>query len=107
MNQAEQTYALTAFYQNHGIDASVSYAYNGSFLTDVDLSNSDNDLDQGEFGRWDAKVSYELRDNMKVFIEGVNLNNEPTTEFQGRVEKRNTEYEYVGSTVYLGFSYGF
>ena len=107
VNQAEQTYSLTAFYQNHGVDASVSYAYNGSFLTDVDLSNSDNDLDQGEFGRWDAKVSYELRDNMKVFIEGVNLNNEPTTEFQGRVKARNTEYEYVGSTVYLGFSYGF
>ncbi|MEH6486956.1 TonB-dependent receptor [Hyphomonas oceanitis] len=107
LNQAEQTYAFSAFYQNHGFDASVSYAYNGSFLTDVDLNNSDNDLDQGEFGRWDARLSYEVRDNLKLFIEGVNLNNEPTTEFQGRDETRITEYEYVGSTVYLGFSYGF
>jgi TonB-dependent receptor len=107
VNQAEQTYAFSAFYQNHGFDASVSYAYNDSFLTDVDLNNPDNDLDQGEFGRWDARLSYELRDNLKVFIEGVNLNNEPTTEFQGRDETRITEYEYVGSTVYLGFSYGF
>ncbi|HBJ92363.1 MAG TPA: TonB-dependent receptor [Hyphomonadaceae bacterium] len=107
LNQAEETYAVSVFYQNHGFDASVSYAYNGSFLTDVNLSNPDVNLYQGEFGRWDAKLSYEVSDGLKVFIEGVNLNDEPTTEFQGGQEFRNTEYEYVGRTVYLGASYGF
>ncbi len=107
LNQAERSYAFSAFYQNHGIDASVSYAYNDSFATDINLSDSDFNLDQGEFGRWDAKASYEVMENFKVFVEGVNLNDEPTTEFQGRSELRNTEAEYVGRTVYVGLSYGF
>ena len=64
-------------------------------------------LNQGEFGRWDAKVTYAIRDNLKVFVEGVNLNNEPTTEFQGGREDWNTEHEYVGSTLYFGLSLGF
>ena len=107
LNQAEKTYALTFFYQNHGVDASVSYAYNDSFLTDVNLADSDLDLYQGSFGRWDAKVSYELREDLKLFIEGVNLNDEPTSEFQGGSDSRVTEFEYVGRSVYLGFSFGF
>lgn len=107
LNQAEKSYAFAMFYQNHGVDASVSYTYNDSFLTDVNLSDPSVNLDQGEFGRWDAKVSYQVTDGLKVFLEGVNLNNEPTTEFQGGEETWNTEYEYVGTTVYLGVSYGF
>ena len=80
--QPEETYAFTAFYQKGPIDISVSYAYNSSYLTD---NNADPDfrLDQGEFGRWDAKASYALSDDLKIFIEGVNLNDEPTSEFQG------------------------
>lgn len=107
LNQAERTYALTLFYQNYGFDASLSYAYNDNFLTDVNLEDPMLNLNQGEFGRWDAKVTYAIRDNLKVFVEGVNLNNEPTTEFQGGREDWNTEHEYVGSTLYFGLSLGF
>ncbi|MEZ5987392.1 MAG: TonB-dependent receptor [Hyphomonas sp.] len=107
LNQAERTYALSLFYQNYGFDASLSYAYNDNFLTDVNLDEPELNLNQGEFGRWDAKVTYSIRDNLKVFFEGVNLNNEPTTEFQGGRVNWNTEHEYVGSTFYFGVSYGF
>ena len=106
VGQPESTYAFSLFYQNDKIDASVSYAYNDSFLTNL---NSDPDLvlDQGEFGRWDAKLTYIIGDNFKVFVEGVNLNDEPTSEFQGGRSDWNTEYEYVGRTYYMGVSYGF
>ncbi len=106
VGQPESTYAFSLFYQNEKIDASVSYAYNDSFLTNL---NSDPDLvlDQGEFGRWDAKLSYNFSDNFKVFVEGVNLNDEPTSEFQGGRSDWNTEYEWVGRTYYMGLSYGF
>lgn len=104
--QAEQTYAFTAFYQKGPFDLSASYAYNDSYLTD---NNADPNfrLDQGSFGRWDAKASYAINDRFKIFAEGVNLNNEPTTEFQGGNEAYNTEYEYVGRTFYIGASVGF
>lgn len=107
LNQADVTYAFTGFYQNHGIDASVSYAFNGSYLTDVNLADPSANLDQGEFGRWDAKVSYEVNDDLKLFVEAANINDEPTSEFQGGRVERNTEYEYVGRTIYIGLSYGF
>lgn len=107
LNQAEMTYALTLFYQNHGFDASVSYAYNDDFLTGVNLDNPGLNLSQGKFGRFDAKVSYDVMDQLKVFAEAVNINDEPTTEFQGGIETQNTEHEYVGRTIYVGFSYGF
>lgn len=104
--QAEQTYAFTAFYQKGPFDLSASYAYNDSYLTD---NNADPDfrLDQGSFGRWDAKASYAINDRLKIFAEGVNLNDEPTSEFQGGNEAYNTEYEYVGRTFYIGASFGF
>ena len=104
--QPDKTYAFTVFYQKGGLDATVSYAYNASYLTDFN-PNPDLVLDQGKFGRWDARVSYELFDNVKVFAEGVNLNNEPTSEFQGGRDNWNTEYEYVGRTFYFGVSVGF
>ncbi|MCB1664635.1 MAG: TonB-dependent receptor [Pseudomonadales bacterium] len=106
VGQPESTYAFSLFYQNDRIDASVSYAYNDSFLTDMN-ANPDLVLDQGEFGRWDAKLSYSLWDNLKIFLEGVNLNDEPTSEFQGGRSNWNTEYEWVGRTYYMGVSYGF
>lgn len=104
--QAEQTYAFTAFYQKGPFDLSASYAYNDSYLTD---NNADPNfrLDQGSFGRWDAKATYAINDRFKVFAEGVNLNDEPTSEFQGGNEAYNTEFEYVGRTFYLGASFGF
>lgn len=107
LNQAEQTYSVTMFYQNYGFDASLSYAYNDSFLTDIFLDSPEFNLDQGEFGRWDAKVSYQIRPGFKVFAEGANLNNEPTSEFQGGRVEQNTEFEYVGTTFYLGASLAF
>ncbi len=107
LNQADHTYALSFLYQNKKTDASISYAYNDSYLTRFDHDNPNDNLSQGEFGRWDAKLSYTFNDGVKLFLEGVNLNNEPTTEFQGSRESWNTEHEYVGRTVYLGLSYGF
>ena len=104
--QAETTYNISLFYQTNRIDAAISYAYNDSFLTDINNSRAE-DLDQGEFGRWDARIAYSIRDNFKIFFEGVNLNDEPTSEFQGGIERQNTEFEYVGRTFYLGASLGF
>ena len=104
--QPETTYAFSAFYQNGPIDISVSYAYNADYL-DADNADPALRLNQGEFGRWDAKASYSITEDFKIFFEGVNLNDEPTSEFQGGVVNQNTEFEYVGRTVYIGASWGF
>jgi len=104
--QPESTYAFSLFFQEGPFDASVSYAYNASYLTDFN-ADPDFSLDQGEFGRWDAKVAYSFTDTFKVFAEAVNINDEPTSEFQGGRDNWNTEFENVGRTFYVGASYGF
>lgn len=106
LQQPEQTFSMTGFYQYGRVDATVGYTYNDSYLTDLNDDPLLN-LDQGAFGRWDARISYNFTDRLDVFLEGVNLNNEPTTEFQGGVERRNTEYEYVGRSIYLGLNFQF
>lgn len=106
LQQPTRTFALTGFYQKGRIDASIGYTFNGSYLTDLN-ADPDLNLDQGAFGRWDARISYALTDRLDLFLEGVNLNNEPTTEFQGGRESWNTEYEYVGRSFYVGARYAF
>lgn len=104
--QAETSYNVTLFFQNQGWDLALSYAYSDSFLTDIENDPSA-DLYQGEFGRWDFRGSYDVTAQTKVFVEVVNINDEPTTEFQGGIESQNTEHEYVGRTVYVGVTAGF
>ena len=106
--QPEEIQSLTLFFENYGFYAGLTYNYNASFLTDLNsLDDTFDDVDQGEFGRWDFRASYAATDNFSVYLDINNLNNEPTTEFQGGDERLNTEYEYVGSTYYLGATYAF
>jgi hypothetical protein len=41
---------------------------------------------------------------LKVSFSGINLNDEPTTEFQGGNKRQVTEYEYTGRTFFVGIS---
>jgi len=104
--QPKQTLAASIFYQIGGFDAAISYARNASFLTDLN-DDPDLSLDQGKFARIDARIAYTFANGLRVFVEGVNLNDEPTSEFQGGRSNWNTEYEYVGRTYYLGVGYRF
>lgn len=106
LQQPKHVYSLTGYYQKGPWDGSVSYVLNASFLTGRDSANPANNTVQGKFGRIDAKLSYAIRDRLKVFVEATNLNNEATSEFQGNVRQAK-EYEYVGRTIYVGVSLGF
>lgn len=80
-----------------------TYKYNSNFLTDYGSSRA-LDLDQGGFGRFDFRAQYDLLPDLKLSFSGINLNNEPTTEFQGGIPTQNTEYEYTGRTFFFGIS---
>ncbi len=41
---------------------------------------------------------------MNLIVSGINLNDEPTTEFQGGVATQITEYEYTGRTFFFGIA---
>ena len=106
LEQPDESTTLTLFYQKGPLDVAVTWNENASFLTDLESTRS-LDLDQGEYARLDMRVQYNLRDNIKLFFEAQNINDEPTTEFQGGDPRRNTEYEYVGSSYFLGSTFQF
>jgi TonB-dependent receptor len=105
-DQPEEIQSFTLFYENTALYLGLTYNYNASFLTDSnDLSDLTDDADQGEFGRWDFRASYSVNDHFSVYFDANNINDEPTTEFQGGNQTWNSEYEYVGKTYYVGVTY--
>ncbi len=103
LEQADRSTSLTLYYQKGRWDVSGTYKYNSNFLTDYGSSRA-LDLDQGGFGRLDFRAQYDLRPDLKLTFSGINLNDEPTTEFQGGIPTQNTEYEYTGRTFFFGIS---
>jgi TonB-dependent receptor len=103
LQQADRLTSLTAYYQRGRLDVSTTYKYNSNFLTDYGDSRA-LDLDQGAFGRWDCRAQFDVTADVKLIFSGINLNDEPTTEFQGGVKSQITEYEYTGRTLFFGFT---
>lgn len=101
LEQADYSISATLFYQKGPWDIAATWNRNDNFLTDFGPTR-EFDLDQGAFERIDVRAQYSLNENLKVFLEGVNLNNEPTTEFQGGIARRNTEFEFTGRTLSFG-----
>lgn len=103
LQQADQSRSLTLYYQKGPWDLSGTYKYNANFLTDYGDSRA-LDLDQGSFGRFDFRAQYSVTRDLKAIFSGINLNDEPTTEFQGGNARQVTEYEYTGRTFFFGLS---
>jgi TonB-dependent receptor len=103
LQQANRSSSLTIYYQKGRWDLSGTYKYNANFLTDYGETRA-LDLDQGSFGRIDCRAQFSLTSDVKVNFSGINLNDEPTTEFQGGVHRQITEYEYTGRTFFFGIS---
>jgi TonB-dependent receptor len=103
LQQADRLTSLTIYYQRGRLDLSTTYKNNSNFLTDYGDSRA-LDLDQGGFGRWDCRAQFDLTRDVKMIFSGINLNDEPTTEFQGGIKSQITEYEYTGRTLFFGFS---
>jgi TonB-dependent receptor len=103
LQQADRLTSLTVYYQRGRWDLSSTYKYNSNFLTDYGDSRA-LDLDQGAFGRWDCRAQFDLTPDIKLIFSGINLNDEPTTEFQGGLARQITEYEYTGRTLFFGFT---
>jgi TonB-dependent receptor len=103
LQQADRLTSFTLYYQKGRFDVSGTHKFNANFLTDYGDSRAF-DLDQGSFGRFDFRAQYELTPDFKLHVSGINLNDEPTTEFQGGNPRHITEYEYTGRTFFFGVS---
>lgn len=101
--QPDWTRSISLFYQNRRFSAALSMDTADAFLSSLEDS-PETDLTFGEYGRLDFKASYDFADRHSVFLEWQNINDEPTIEYQGGIERQITQFEEYGQTVYLGFS---
>lgn len=100
---------LQLFYEDHGWSVKLTYAWRDKYLIGVGQSQGSSDAPPQfakAFGQWDISVNYDVTDNMTVFFEGINLNNE-TEQGYGRYEEQFLFARQYGSRYALGVRYNF
>lgn len=104
--QSELLFGIQAFYQKGAVEASIAYHHTGRALIalgDVELNDQYND----DLRRLDAKASFAINKNFKVYVEAQNLTDEPTRQYQSRRRDYVIQHERYGRTFYLGGSVQF
>lgn len=97
------------FYEQDGLSVKLTYAWRDQYLIGVGQDQGSNDAPPQfakEFGQLDMSVNYDINDNLTVFVEGVNLNNE-TEEVFGRYEEQFLSARQYGTRYTLGVRYSF
>ena len=99
---SDLSYNLTGFYENHGLQLRLSYAYRDEFV--VPTLSSDvfgNTLYVDDYGQLDGQVTYTVNDNYRVFFNAVNLTGEDTAIFSDTTV-RPVSLAHVGARYELG-----
>ena len=100
---------LQTFYEKDGLSVKVTYAWRDSYLIGVGQSQGSSDNPPQfakEFGQIDASINYDLNDDMTIFFDGVNLNNE-TEQGYGRYERQFLFARQYGPRYTMGLRYSF
>lgn len=76
------SYNLTGFYEKGPLQARVAYTYRNDFLIEPTAIGSGGQIFTDNFGQLDASISYDVTDNVGVFVNAVNLTDERSRNFQ-------------------------
>jgi iron complex outermembrane recepter protein len=97
------------FYEKEDWSVKVTYAWRDSYLIGVGQSQGSSDAPPQfakTFGQWDMSLNYSVTEQLNVFFEGVNLNNE-TEQGYGRYEEQFLFARQYGPRYTLGMRYSF
>jgi TonB-dependent receptor len=70
------SYNLVGFYEANGISARLAYNWRDEFLAGRSNARGVGPTYTEAYGQFDLNVSYDLNDNMQVFLQGINITNE-------------------------------
>lgn len=102
-SQSEFLYGAQLFYQAGPVEASIAYHNTGASLIAVGgLPFQDQYND--DLRRLDAKIRFQVTDNISVFAEAQNLTDEPTRQYQGDRKDWFIQQERYGRTFWGGVS---
>jgi len=100
---------LQLFFEDDKWSVRVTYAWRDAYLIGVGQAQGSSDAPPQfakEFGQIDLSVNYDFTDNLTVFFEGINLNNE-TEQSYGRYEEQFLSARQYGPRYSLGARYTF
>ncbi len=102
------SYNLIGFYDKNGLQARVAYNWRGKFLTSTTgvSGTPNNPLFVEDFGQLDFSASYEVREGVTLFVEGINVLN-ATGRTVGRAPAYLNFATQTGSRYNFGARYTF
>ena len=104
---SKNTSAATLYYEHEALNARVSMAKRGKYLTTA-VGRDNNDMEgTNATTNVDASVSYALNDNWKISFEALNLTDEVDDQWVDSAGNRLTYYHETGRQYYLGAQYKF
>jgi len=92
---------LVVFYEKGPWQARVAFNNREGFLRRIDNGFNGEPINTRTFGQWDVSASYEINENLTVFIEGINVTEEEL-EQTGRFDNQIYTIEDNGSRYALG-----
>lgn len=102
--QSDLLWGAQLFYQKGPVEASVAYNHTGRAPIGISgdpVTDEYND----DLRRLDAKIVFDVTNNIRIFAEGKNLTDEPTRQYQGEdFRDRVIQQERYGRTYYAGVS---
>ena len=97
------------FYEKNGLSVKVTYAWRDQYLVGMGQAQGSEDNPATQFdtyGQVDASVNYDVNENLTVFLEGVNINDETERGF-GRFEEQFLFARQYGPRYTFGARYTF
>lgn len=93
---------LIGFYDKSGLQIRLAYNWRDEFLANPGVDPTFVE----EYFQWDANISYEINDNMSVFVEGINITEE-NRRVHGRSSYQVRNYDVGHARYTVGASYRF
>ncbi len=104
-NETSETYNVVGFYEKGPIQARIAYNYRAGYL-DSPAANRGQPKHIRAYGQWDASFSYDVTEDITVFLEAINITNSQTLSFS-IFENRVIEIADTGSRYTIGARWNF
>jgi outer membrane receptor protein involved in Fe transport len=92
------------FYEDDKFSTRLAYSYRDEYTTRND-SNSDKIRYRDETANLDFSAAYQINDNFRVTLEGINLTDEPITDYMAPGVGRLISQQNTGTQWLVGLSY--
>jgi TonB-dependent receptor len=97
---------LIVFYETDVWQARIAFNNRQGFLRQIDNGFNGEPINTKQFGQWDIGASYDITDNMTIFLEGINITEEELVQ-TGRFANQIYNIEDNGSRYALGIRANF